>query len=203
MKTKPFYLILLSLLVFGVSVGFNLVADSASEDETLIPKNQVQANAPFDKIMQVLMHKRCMNCHPSDDRPRQGEDSHVHNFGVQRGKENHGLPGLQCQTCHQSENNNYSGVPGAPHWGLAPKTMGWQGLTRVEIARNLLDKEKNGGRDLEEIVKHLTEDALVAWAWKPGVNADGKAREAPPVSREDFVKAVKQWAEDGAKIPAK
>ena len=203
MNIKPFYLTLLAILVFAISVGSTLVSTSEPSTPLIAPPMAKTVATPFDKMMQVLMHKRCMNCHPSDDRPRQGEDSHVHNFGVQRGKENHGVAGLQCQTCHQSENNKYSGVPGAPHWGLAPKTMGWSGLSRVEIARNMLDKEKNGGRDLEAIVKHLTEDALVAWAWNPGVNADGKAREKPPVSREDFIKAVKTWAKDGAKIPAK
>lgn len=202
MKINPLYSALLAFLIFGASIGFTLLADP---EKNRPPTRTIstQEATPFDKMMQVLMHKRCMNCHPSDDRPRQGEDSHVHNFGVQRGKENHGVAGLQCQTCHQSENNKYSGVPGAPHWGLAPKTMGWQGLNRIEIARSLLDKEKNGGRDLEAIVKHLTEDALVAWAWNPGVNADGKPREKPPVTREDFIKAVKAWAKDGAKIPEK
>lgn len=201
---KKTALFLLTIGVFLASLSIDFASPTASEDafETL-RKQHIASTQSFDVMMKVLMHKRCMNCHPSDDRPRQGEDSHVHNFGVQRGKDNHGLPGLQCQTCHQSENNQFSGVPGAPHWSLAPKTMGWQGLTRVQIATNMLDKEKNGGRSVEDIIKHLTEDALVAWAWNPGVRADGTPREKPPVSREEFIKAVKTWAENGAKIPTK
>ncbi|HKK78306.1 MAG TPA: hypothetical protein VJ933_01705, partial [Phaeodactylibacter sp.] len=50
----------------------------------------------FDQMMKVLTHKRCVNCHPSGDRPLQGEDSHIHNFGVQRGPDNHGVAALKC-----------------------------------------------------------------------------------------------------------
>lgn len=169
---------------------------STPDDETYA------ADTPFDKMMAVLTHKRCVNCHPAGDRPHQGEDSHVHNFGVLRGADNHGIAALRCETCHQSENNNYSGVPGAKEWSLAPKEMYWEGLSRVEIARSMLDPTINGGRSLEEVVEHLTEHELVLWAWEPGVDANGVPREKPPVSKEEYIKAVKEWAEAGAVIPA-
>lgn len=156
---------------------------------------------PFDTMMDVLTHKRCMNCHPAGDRPRQGEDSHLHNFNVQRGPDDHGVAALQCSSCHQSANNNYAGVPGAPHWALAPKTMAWEGLNRAELARAILDPEKNGGKSLEEIVTHMTEDELVLWAFEPGVDDEGKPREKPPVSEADFKAAVKAWAAAGAVVP--
>lgn len=156
---------------------------------------------PFDTMMEVITHKRCMNCHPSGNQPRQGEDSHLHNFNVQRGPDNHGLTAVQCSTCHQKENNNYSGVPGAPHWGLAPTSMAWEGLSRSEIARVILDPAKNGGKTLEEIVIHMTEDELVLWAFEPGVDNEGKPREKPPVSEADFKAAVKAWAAAGAPVP--
>ena len=170
-----------------------------------IPEEAIEAglssDEAFDKMMQVLTHKRCVNCHPSDDHPRQGEDSHVHYFGVERGPDNHGTAALKCMSCHQDENNHSSGVPGAPEWSLAPKSMAWQGLSRVEIARSMLNRANNGGRSLEEIVEHLTEHELVLWAWEPGVNAEGEAREIPPVSKEEYIRAVKEWAEAGAHIP--
>ena len=162
------------------------------------PEDALQA---FDKMMAVLTHKRCVNCHPAGDRPRQGEDSHYHNFGVRRGEDNHGLPALRCETCHQQENNNFSGVPGAPEWSLAPLSMQWEGLSRVEIARSMLDPARNGGRTLEETVHHLTEHELVLWAWEPGVDANGVPREKPPVPKEEYIKAVKEWAVAGAPIP--
>jgi len=89
------------------------------------------ASEPFDVMMQVLTHKRCVNCHPSVDRPRQGEDCYIHNFNIQRGEDGHGMVSVQCSTCHHDENNDYSGVPGAPHWHLAPKSMAWEGLNRI------------------------------------------------------------------------
>ena len=79
--------------------------------------------------------------------------------------------------------------------------MAWEGLTRVEIARSILDPEINGGRTLEETVEHLTEHELVLWAWNPGVNSEGIPREQPPVPVEEYIAAVKEWAESGAVIP--
>jgi hypothetical protein len=67
----------------------------------------------------------------------------------------------------------------------------------------MMNPEINGGRSLEETVKHLTEHELVLWAWEPGLNAAGIAREKPPVSKEDYIAAVKKWAETGAIIPEK
>lgn len=198
----------LPLLVAGLDIInpilFNIDNDtitytSVIEENKLASTKSKQA---FDKMMAVLTHKRCVNCHPNDNIPKQGEDSHPHYFGLQRGKSNHGYEALECNTCHQSENNAYSGVPGAPEWSLAPASMKWEGLTRIEIAKSMMDPERNGGRTPEEIMHHLTEHALVLWAWTPGVNAEGIAREKPPVSKEDYIKAVKEWFEEGAVIPA-
>ena len=192
---------LVALLAIGIgSMSFSdkkTTANTQSTDAT-IDKTSSEA---FDVMMQVITHKRCVNCHPSGDRPRQGEDSHIHYFNVQRGEDGHGNEGLKCQTCHQKGNNDYSGVPGAPHWHLAPKSMAWEGMNRVEIAKAILDKTKNGGRSLQEIEKHLTEDPLVLWAFDPGINNEGEQREKPPVSKEAYLKAVKQWVAEGAIIP--
>jgi hypothetical protein len=155
----------------------------------------------FTKMMDVLTHPRCMNCHPSDNVPKQGINSHPHYFDMRGGKDDHGFEATKCATCHQKENNNYSGVPGAPHWGLAPQSMAWKGLSRKEIAEVILDKSKNGGKNLKEVEKHLTEDDLVLWAWNPGVNAAGIKREKPPISEEEFKRVVKEWIANGAIIP--
>jgi len=71
--------------------------------------------------MDVLTHQRCMNCHPSDNIPKQGEDSHPHYFGMSRGEGNIGFAATNCNTCHQHDNNDFSGVPGAPEWSLVQK----------------------------------------------------------------------------------
>src|SRR5215470_2231436 len=82
------------------------------------------ALAAFERIASVLEGPRCMNCHPRGDRPSQGDDRHVHLMNVQRGPADKGLPGMACSTCHQMRNNDAARVPGAPHWRLAPKSMG-------------------------------------------------------------------------------
>ena len=204
MKRANVYYAFIMLFIVSMVIGFAFTEpdDAHTEDnQTADTENLEQSEEAFDKMMQVLTHKRCINCHPSGDRPRQGEDSHYHNFGVVRGEDNHGVAALRCESCHQHENNDYSGVPGAPEWSLAPINMAWEGLSRVEIAKSMLNPANNGGRSLEEVVKHLTEHELVLWAWEPGVDASGTPREKPPVSKEEYIKAVKEWAEAGAYIP--
>jgi len=202
-KNAKYFFIL--LLIAGFTFGFTALAEEdASEEEataSLTAAAEEAEETPFDVMMKVLTHKRCVNCHPADDHPRQGEDMHVHNFGVQRGEGNHGIAALKCETCHHEENNDFSGVPGAPEWSLAPLKMRWLGLSRTEIAKSILNKENNGGRSLEEIVKHLTEHELVLWAWEPGIDADGNPREKPPVPVDEYIAAVKAWAAAGAVIP--
>lgn len=149
----------------------------------------------FNKMMDVLTHPRCLNCHPSDNVPKQGEDSHPHLFGITRADEG------KCGTCHQPSNNELSGVPGVAEWALAPASMAWEGLSRVEIAESMMNRENNGNRSPEDIMHHLTEHHLVLWAWEPGVGVDGNLRETPPVSKEEYIKAVKKWIELGAVIP--
>lgn len=161
------------------------------------------SDAAFHAMMDVLTHQRCLNCHPNDNIPKQGDNSHPHYFGMTGGEDDQGFQATNCNTCHQSENNRYSGVPGAPHWALAPASMAWEGLTRTAIAKKLLNTDTNGGKSHEELVKHMTEDELVLWAWKPGIDANGKQRELPPVSESEFKEAVEQWFADGAVIPSK
>ena len=178
-------------------------------DDSLVGEYNMSSNetkseseAAFNTMMDVVIHPRCINCHPNDNVPKQGDDSHPHYFGIVRGTENTGFQATSCTTCHQSENNVYSGVPGAPHWFLAPASMGWQGLSRTAVAERMLDMKTNGGKNHEELIKHMTEDELVLWAWKPGVDADGIQREPPPVSEDDFKSAVKDWFKNGAIIPS-
>jgi len=165
MKNTNFLLIM--LLIVGIVLGFTYESSDTDSDDKTTTENTTTASEentePFDKMMQVLTHKRCVNCHPAGDRPHQGEDSHVHNFGVQRGEDNHGIAALRCEACHHEENNDYSGVPGAPEWSLAPLAMQWEGLNRVEIAKSMLDPKINGGRNLEEIaaVKEWAESGAV------------------------------------------
>lgn len=202
MRLKAIYI----LLAFSFA-GFIFVWASSPiiTDYEIIEEKALsnQNDDDFNTMMNVLTHQRCVNCHPNDHIPKQGDDSHPHYFDMARGEDDHGFETTNCNTCHQSENNVNSGVPGAPHWALAPASMAWEGLTRTELAERLLDKTTNGNRSHAALVKHMTEDELVLWAWEPGVDADGDLRTLPPVSKEDFKNAVENWFANGAVIPVK
>jgi hypothetical protein len=149
----------------------------------------------FARIAEVLRHPRCMNCHPSGDVPRQTDDRHPHRMLVARGSDDRGTPAMRCSTCHQTVNTADGRVPGAPHWHLAPRSMGWEGLSDGRLCQALKDRARNGNRSVATLIQHMTSDALVQWAWNPG------ARATPPLSQHDFHEAVRQWAATGAACP--
>lgn len=203
MKKPIIRYILLLFLVTGMVFAANY-ASKKMPAYTVIPSlenSSVENQDNYTKMMDVLMSPRCINCHPNDNIPKQADDSHPHYFGMSRGEDNLGYEAIKCTTCHQTENNDYSGVPGAPEWSLAPAQMFWEGLTRKEIAESMMDPKRNGGRTPEETMHHLTEHELVLWAWNPGIKADGTPRKKPPVPLEAYKKAVTEWIENGAIIP--
>ena len=191
---------LILILAFAPFLSGYSIDDDKSMDEAAeeLPAPDRTNQVAFDKMMDVLTHQRCVNCHPSDNVPKQAEDRHHHRLGITRVN---GDGGTTCNTCHQDSNNLYSGVPGAPDWALAPHTMRWEGLSRIEIAESMMDPARNGNRSAEDIMHHLTEHELVLWAWEPGVDSEGNPRELPPVSKEDYIAAVKEWIDGGAIIP--
>jgi hypothetical protein len=109
-------LILLSLLVTAAAIW--LTADHGVAQTT--PPSRQDGVEVFVRIATVLQSPRCLNCHALGDRPTQGKDRRIHLMNVQRGVDGKGLPAMRCTTCHQDHNNDYAGVPGAPHWHLAP-----------------------------------------------------------------------------------
>jgi hypothetical protein len=181
----------------GVGIMATLLAGLFHSSGTTLAQPSPQAGvAAFERIASVLQSPRCLNCHPSDDRPRQSDDRHVHLMNVQRGNDGNGLPAMRCSTCHQQHNNDAAGVPGAPHWHLPPKTMGWTNLRVGELCRTLLDRSKNGRRSVAALVQHMTTDPLVLWAWQPG-----RDRTVPPLSTADLKIALDLWAKAGAPCP--
>lgn len=167
-----------------------VAAESKGASETL-----------FVQMHRVLVHPRCLNCHPKGDSPKQGNDAHLHVPPMTRGPLDNGAAGMHCDTCHQPANFPASGVPGAPTWHLAPRSMAWEGKTPGEICRQMLDRRRNGNKTLEQIVQHLTEDKLVAWGWEPGIDVNGKAREPVPIPKAEFDRIVQAWAKSGAACP--
>ena len=122
----------------------------------------------FTELGKVLTHPRCTNCHPAGDRPRQGDESRLHQPPVVRGADGHGLPAMRCSICHQNANFDPGRMPGHPEWHLAPREMAWEGKTLAEICAQIKDPARNGGRKPEDLIHHIGEDTLVGWAWAPG-----------------------------------
>ncbi|MBO0903892.1 Isoquinoline 1-oxidoreductase subunit [Jiella sonneratiae] len=159
--------------------------------------------AIFQETGKVLLHPRCVNCHPAGDRPLQGMDQHLHQPPVRRGEADFGVPGMMCNTCHGPKNVNVvaqsediKSIPGNPKWRLAPIEMAWQGRTLGDICRQIKDEDRNGGKTLAELVDHMANDELVGWGWHPG-----RGREAVPGTQKQFGELYKAWAATGAHCP--
>jgi hypothetical protein len=155
-----------------------------------------RSRALFVEAGKVLLHPRCVNCHPQGDRPRQGRDSHLHEPPVVRGAADHGVPAMECQTCHQATNIDHARLPGHPLWHVAPRSMAWYGLSLGAICEQLKDPERNGGKTLAQIHEHMAHDSLVGWGWNPGVG-----REPVPGTQEVFGSLIAAWIDTGAACP--
>jgi hypothetical protein len=160
-----------------------------------IADQNARSRALFSEIAKVLNSPRCINCHPSGDRPTQGNDLHPHQPPVWR------AAGV-CQTCHTDRNYtlmeraSYKSIPGHPRWDVAPIEMAWQGKTVSEICQQLKDPQRNGGRSLELLHEHLAEDDLVGWGWQPG-----EGRDPAPGSQQQLGELVRYWIDTGAACP--
>lgn len=163
---------------------------------TAIENDEQRAQALFLEVSRVLLHPRCMNCHPHGDTPLQGMQQRPHVPPVVRGADDHGDVGMRCQGCHQERNLDHARVPGAPKWHVAPKEMAWVGRTPRDICEQLKDKKRNGGKSMAELIEHSTNDELVAWGWQPG-----HGREKAPGDQKHFGALFAAWVDAGAACP--
>jgi len=159
-----------------------------------ITDKEKRAVALFQEAGRVIMHPRCLNCHPRDDTPRQGELMRVHEPPVTRGGGGMGASGMRCFTCHGTA--NFERVPGNPTWFLAPKEMAWIGKSLGQICEQIKDRNRNGDKSLAQIVEHMTNDELVGWGWRPGLG-----RTAVPGTQKEFGALIQAWADNGAHCP--
>jgi hypothetical protein len=156
----------------------------------------------FSEAAKVIMSPRCMNCHPAEDRPLQGDDRHVHLPPVPRGENGAGVAGLSCSACHTEQNYTlvgaptYKSIPGHPRWGLAPVEMAWEGKSMHDICEQLKDPKRNGGRTLALLHEHMAHDDLVAWGWAPG-----EGRIPAPGSQARLGELIQAWIDTGAACP--
>ena len=190
-------------IIAGSSFAFKgnnhtAVDDPMYDDSTA--KDSIESVQAFMQVYTVLMNPRCMNCHPAGDVPLQGDDSHIHTMLPKRGKDGHGLYAMKCQNCHQPQNT--PGVhtpPGNPKWALPPANMKmvFQGRSAHELALQIMDYNKNGHKNKQQLLEHAR-DTLVKAGWHMG-----EGRPAPPLAYDDFVKAWDTWIEKGGYAPGK
>ena len=196
--------VLLSILIFIIAVG----ASAFKKDEapvkaikfSTINRDSIESVKAFETVYKVLMSPRCMNCHPAGDIPLQGDDSHLHVMGPKRGVEGKGVYAMKCSNCHQETNTpGLHTPPGNPEWHLPPAAMKmvFEGKSAHELAVQLMDKKRNGNKDIKKLIEHA-DDGLVLAGWNPG-----EGRTLPPVSHAEFKKAWLTWIKKGAYAPKK
>ncbi len=171
----------------GIAIAVNIANDDSA--------TSAQA---FLQVYSVLMSPRCMNCHPAGNRPLQGDDNHIHTMNVQRGKDGKGLYALKCSNCHQAENTaGLHTPPGNPKWQLPPADMKmvFQGKSAHDLALQIMDYNRNGHKNKEQLLEHAR-DTLVKAGWNMGGD-----RTPPPLAYDDFVKAWDTWINNGGYAP--
>ena len=197
--------LVLILLVIATCILSSTLAAVRNRPSVKDPK-VADGLAAWQQVYSVLISPRCINCHTATNYPQQGDDRHRHFANVIRGPEGFGVPGLNCQSCHQEKNADSTGVPGGENWHLAPLSMQWQDLndrplSSAAVCRAVTDRSKNDDHDGPALLKHHQEEALVLWAWNPGRRPDGTTRTLPPLSHAEFVAATRQWVEAGTPCP--
>jgi hypothetical protein len=173
-----------------------LTACASRKSEALAGDRAEQSRSYFLQASKVFLHPRCANCHPAGETPLQGAEGRVHDPPVRRGKDDHGVVGMRCDSCHQDHNLDLARVPGAPEWHVAPRAMTWVGKTPHQICEQIKDPKRNGGKTLAQIVDHNAHDKLVAWGWSPG-----HGREPAPGTQAELGRIVAAWVETGAECP--
>src|ERR1700736_424089 len=85
--------------------------NSLRESQANLTNSEADGLAAWQQVYSVLTSPRCINCHIATNYPEQGDDRHRHFANVIRGPEGKGVPGLNCVSCHQTENADSTGVP--------------------------------------------------------------------------------------------
>lgn len=194
--------LVLSVIIFIIAVGTSAFRSDNLPVKAIrmIERDSIESVKAFTTVYKTLMSPRCMNCHPAGDVPLQGDDSHLHAMGPKRGVEGKGVYAMKCSNCHQETNTpGLHMPPGNPDWHLPPAAMKmvFEGKSAHELAKQLVDKKKNGNKDIKKLIDHA-DDGLVLAGWHPG-----EGRTVPPVTHAEFKKAWITWLTTGAYAPKK
>jgi hypothetical protein len=178
----------------GASLQLARVAADPPDSETV-----ERGKKAWMDVYEVLMSPRCMNCHPSGNRPLQTDASRPHAMNISRESTENGL---ECASCHREENADALGIPGgppgAPNWHLPHEGMPliFEGRSPYELCEQMKRPGDNAYKSLDALAHHVEEDPLVLWGWKPGGD-----RTKPPLPHDDFVAAFDAWVASGGACP--
>ena len=195
--------VLVTIFTLIVVMAFRLndkmaVVNRDVKSKAIYYKDSAASVKAFMEVYKVLMSPRCMNCHPAGDVPLQGDDSHLHLMSPKRGHDGHGLYAMKCSNCHQPANApGLHAPPGNPKWALPPADMKmvFQGKTPRQLALQIVDYNRNGHKNKEQLLEHAR-DTLVKAGWNMG-----EGRTPPPLSYDAFVSAWDTWIKTGAYAP--
>lgn len=198
MAPHPLICLALTIVLWAIAGPAGAADLRSPQAFSAIANRAERSRAIFEEAGRVILHPRCMNCHPVGPHPTQGDESHLHVPPVVRGVDDQGAIGMRCTTCHQAANFEPSGVPGHPLWHVAPVSMAWQTKTLTQICAQIKDPRRNGGKTLAAIQAHMAQDSLVGWAWAPGAG-----RAPAPGTQAQFGALVAAWIDSGAVCPAR
>jgi hypothetical protein len=193
--------IVMVIILFVCAISTVAFRDKNPRDKIIyedINKDSVESVEAFMQVYKVLMSPRCMNCHPAGNQPLQGDDSHIHTMNIQRGKDGKGLYAAKCSNCHQPENTpGLNTPPGNPKWQLPPSDMKmvFQGRSAHQLALQIMDYNKNGHKNKEQLLEHAR-DTLVKAGWNMG-----EGRMPPQLSYDSFLVAWDIWINKGGYAP--
>ena len=115
---------------------------------TRSPIGRQRSRALFVEASRVLLHPRCVNCHPDGDTPHQGMRlARARSAGRARPRRprrrRHGVHDLPSG----SQPASSRACPGAPNWHLAPIEMAWVGKSAAHICDQLKDPDAQRRQD--------------------------------------------------------
>ncbi|WP_172292663.1 hypothetical protein [Pseudoruegeria sp. HB172150] len=198
-----------TLIALALTVPATLALAAETQlDDTLLPEGSVSEQdglAAWDRIHEVLSHPRCSNCHVGEDNiplwtATASGQARDHGMNIHGGDSRIGAEYLPCSSCHLTTDLPNSIPHAPPHagldWQLAPLEFQWTGKTSAEICAQLADPDRNGGRDLEGLVEHITHDVsengFIAWGFAPGAG-----REPAPYDVQSHLDDFKAWGAAG------
>src|SRR5882672_3482077 len=103
--------LMLNLSRYGLAISLlaaGAVSPEAAQVAALKPvaafstirDERARSVALLTEAARVIQSPRCLNCHPVNRQPTQGDDLHAHVPLMYAGPGDHGVAGLQCKSCH-------------------------------------------------------------------------------------------------------